>query len=88
MSYAQPELTPIPFLGTLKCGSQVDSCKEDAVWHILWRRDPSTNLSYTSLACDRHMNLYQKDCAFLERHAAKINCDMPGSGWAGDHCTI
>ena len=86
MNFPQPSLDPVPFLGTLKCGSAVDNCHEDAVWHILWRKDSNTN--YTSLACDRHMEKYLRSCVFLGQHEANLNCDMPGSCWAGNHCIV
>lgn len=78
-----PDLTPVLKRGELRCGSQLNgdapTCGAPATHHVAWRLTPG-NADF-SLLCDTHMAMAEHNLAYVDRHRADINCDMPGTGW-------
>ncbi|MEC3993986.1 hypothetical protein VSR01_10695 [Actinacidiphila sp. DG2A-62] len=79
---AFPQLHPVERRGELRCGSVpaagAQGCTAPATWHVAWRLEPKADFS---LFCDRHMTQARQELVYADRHAAEINCDMPGTGW-------
>ena len=81
-----PQLSKVARTGEVRCGSVPypggPPCGALAAWHVAWHlRTPAD----FSLVCDKHMVGVQQQLAYVDRHPASVDCDMPGTGWlSGD----
>ncbi|MCM1964894.1 hypothetical protein [Streptomyces sp. G1] len=80
-----PKLTFREKAGALACTNAPDpeapttACEAPADWHIAWTLTPGA--AWFSLACTPCMDEILRHNVFTDRHPARPECDLPGTGW-------
>jgi hypothetical protein len=76
-----PKLDKIPKTGAVTCGytgSSTAPCGRPASWHVAWRLTPKADFSLVCQAC---LPVVQQTLVYVDIHPARVECDVPGTGW-------